>query len=529
MSLFSIFSQWATGLRRSQGIQTSGPLTYDSAPAATVNFDTAMQISAVWACVKLLAETTSSLPFTLYKKTEKGRKVAQIHPLTTLFSGKVNRYQNAIEFFETMLLNLVTTGNAYVLKTYSGGMITSLMPLMSAQMEVEVLADGAVIYKYSHSEGVTVIATENMWHVKLMGNGVIGLSPMDHQRTTVGIAIAAEGAVTKIYRNGAKPSGVLSMDRMLTPTQRTAIRANFATLTSSEDDRLMVLEGGMKFNSVSLSPQDIELLASRKHQISEICRWYGVPSVLINDANGTSVWGSGIEQIMEAFYRLTLRPLLEKIELSARVNLLSAAERDKYEFEFDLGALLRSSDKERFEKYRVGISSGVMTPNEARAEESWDKMPGGDSLYIQGAMVPIEMAGKQQQQPAPVQPPDTQAKELLTSIHTELRVLSETSRKSAPPPPQQAAVTHNHFAMPEQKHTVNVHNPAVTVNIPETVVNVEAQIPEQKQINPVVNVYNEIAPAGVTVIDNHPTQAVQRVERNANDEIVRTVIDYRKD
>ena len=394
MSLFSIISQWATGLRRSQGVQVAGPMTYETAPAATVTFDTAMQISAVWACVKLLSETTASLPFKLYKKTEKGRKVAQIHPLSALFSGKVNRYQNSIEFFETVLLNLVTTGNAYVLKSYAGSMITSLMPLMSAQMEVEVLADGAVIYKYSHSEGVTVVAAENMWHIKLMGNGVIGLSPMDHQRNTVGIAIAAEGAVTKIYRNGAKPSGVLSMDRMLTPAQRTAIRANFSTLTNSEDDRMMVLEGGMKFNSVSLSPQDIELLASRKHQISEICRWYGVPSVLINDANGTSVWGSGIEQIMEAFYRLTLRPLLEKIELSARVNLLSAAERDRHEFEFDLGALLRSSDKLRFEKYRVGISSGVMTPNEARAEENWDAMAGGDKLYIQGAMVPIEMAGQ---------------------------------------------------------------------------------------------------------------------------------------
>lgn len=394
MSLFSIISQWATGLRRSQGVQVAGPMTYETAPAATVTFDTAMQISAVWACVKLLSETTASLPFKLYKKTEKGRKLAENHPLYTLFSGKVNRYQNAIEFFETLLLNLVTAGNAYVLIGRTGTMITSLMPLMSAQVEITMLSDGSLVYTYTHSNGVDVIAPENMWHIKLMGNGVIGLSPLDHQRNTVGIAIAAESAVTKIYRNGAKPSGVLSMDRMLTPKQRTEIRANFSTLTQSEDDRLMVLEGGMKFDKVSLSPQDIELLASRKHQISEICRWYGIPSVLINDANGTSVWGSGIEQIMESFYRLTLRPLLEKIELSARINLLTPAERDRYAFEFDLGALLRSSDKARFEKYRVGITSGVMTPNEARAEENWDSMAGGDKLYIQGAMVPIEMAGQ---------------------------------------------------------------------------------------------------------------------------------------
>lgn len=402
MSLFSSFNIWVTGLRRNQGIQVAGPTTPTSAPAAPVTFDSAMGISAVWACVKLLAETTATLPFRLYKLNDKGRKVAVNHPLSILFSGKVNRYQNLIEFLETVMLNLVTSGNAYVLKIYTGDILTSLLPLMSTQVELTMLSDGTLVYTYTHDGGVQVITPANMWHIKLMGNGVIGLSPIDYQRNTVGIAIAAEGAVTKIYRNGAKPSGVLSMDRMLTPKQRTEIRANFATLTASEDDRLMVLEGGMKFAQVSLSPQDIELLDSRKYQISEICRWYGVPSVLVNDANGTSVWGSGIEQIMEAFYRLTLRPMLEKIELSAKINLLAPGERDRYQFEFDLSALLRSSDKARFEKYRIGITSSIMTPNEARAEENLDPLEGGDKLFIQGAMVPIEMAGQSGTIPANV-------------------------------------------------------------------------------------------------------------------------------
>jgi HK97 family phage portal protein len=264
---------------------------------------------------------------------------------------------------------------------------------MSSQVEVMLLDDGTVTYTYNNDGNVTVFAAENIWHLKMMGNGTIGMSPLAYQRNSLGIAQAAESAVTKIYRNGAKPSGVITIDRVLTPAQREQVRASFGNLTTNNDDRLMVLEGGMKFEAVSLSPQDIELLSSRKFQISEICRWYGVPSVLVNDANGTSVWGSGIESIMEGFYKLTLRPYLEKIEASIISNLLSASESRKYEVEFDFDALLRSSIKSRYESYRVGITSGLMTPNEARAKENLPSMVGGEKLLIQGAMLPIDMLG----------------------------------------------------------------------------------------------------------------------------------------
>jgi hypothetical protein len=142
-------------------------------------------------------------------------------------------------------------------------------------------------------------------------------------------------------------------------------------------------------------------------------------------------------------------------------------------------------------------------------------------------MLPLDMIGVKPEvkPPEPVKQDDS----ALKALTQEVRMLAEAQRKSAPPAPQPAPSITNHFTLPEQKHTVNVTNPAITVNVPETVVNVEATMPEQKMVNPTVNVYNEVAPAGVTVIDNHPVQAVQRVERNANDEIVRTVIDYRKE
>lgn len=398
MSIFYEFGSWAMGgLKRMLGIQYSFP-SYAEEAASPVTFDTAMQLSAVWACVKLLAETPASLPLNFYRKTATGREPYPDHDLAILFSNKVNRYQNRVEFWETVLLNLLTHGNAYCRIERRGRTITSLMPLMSAQVETRLLSDGSVSYQYESTDtegGVTVFAESSIWHLKLMGNGITGLSPLAYQRNTMGIAQAAEKSVSNIYKNGAKPSGVLKLDRMLTKAQRDEVRTAFATLTMGENNRLMVLEKGTDFQAISLSPQDIELLESRKFQISEICRWYGVPSVLVNDNNGTSTWGSGIEQIMQGFYKLTLRPLLEKIEQSMMVTLLSDRDRMNVEIEFDFNALLRSDLKTMFESYKSAVNGSLMTPNEARRELNLKPVDSGDQLFLQGAMMPIDQLGVQ--------------------------------------------------------------------------------------------------------------------------------------
>lgn len=393
MSFYRAFTRWvAGGLRRFMGLQYGGPAGYEEPQAKPVTFDAAMQLSVVWACVKLLAETVASLPLGIYRKTAGGRTLDLTHPLSLLFAGKVNRYQNRIEFFESLILNLVLHGNAYCLIEKRGGMIVSLLPLMSSQMEVRLMADGSVVYTYTQDSGIDAISADRIWHIKLFGNGIIGLSVLDYMRTTLGIAIGAESAVSKIYANGAKRSGVLMMDKWLTPEQRGQIRENFNGLTDG-GERLFVLEGNAKFDPISMSPQDIELLASRRFQVEEICRWFGVPSVMVNDTSGSTVWGSGITEIVRGFYKLTLRPLLEKIELSIVTSLMSRDERGQYEVEFDFEGLLRADQKARFDGYRVGIQGGIATPNECRAWEGLPPMEGGDVLYMQGATLPIDKLG----------------------------------------------------------------------------------------------------------------------------------------
>lgn len=405
MNFYRAFANWVTGgLRRFLGLQSGGPGGYDVASAAPVNFDSAMQLSVVWACVKLLAETVASLPLGIYRKTAAGRELDPTHPLSILFAGKVNRWQNRIEFFESLILNLVLHGNAYCLIERRGGLIVSLLPLMSAQMEVRLLADGSVVYTYTQTQGVDVIASDRIWHVKLMGNGIVGLSVLDYMRTTLGIAIGAEKAVSNIYTNGGKRSGVVMFDKLLTPEQRDQVRTNFNGLVEG-GERLYVLEMGAKFDPISLSPQDIELLASRRFQVEEICRWFGVPSVMVNDTSGSTVWGSGISEIVRGFYKLTLRPILEKVELSMAVSLVDRAERPTFEAEFDFEGLLRSDQKSRYDGYRTGIQGGIITPNEAREWEGLPAMEGGDLLYMQGATLPIDKLGQTPAAPTPAAVP----------------------------------------------------------------------------------------------------------------------------
>ena len=391
----NLFTWFGGSTQRNEGIQITGPATYDEAAAVDVTEDSAMQISAVWACVKLLSETVASLPVNVYKKTPNGRELAPEFWFAQLMNRKPNRYQTRVEFFETLMLNLALHGNAYCKIVRVGGKIRSLLPIMSSQVEPMLLPDGSVVYQYQSDGGMEVYSSESIWHVKLYGNGIIGKSPIAFGRNMIGVAQAAEKTVTKIYTNGGKRSGVLSIDRLLTPEQRQAVRDNFSTLTTGTSERLLVLENGMKFDPISMSPQDIELLASRKYQLEEICRWFGVPSVLVNDTSGSTTWGSGVEQLVSGFYKLNLRPYLERIENSVSCNLFSASEAKEYEFEFDFEGLLRSDFKSRLEAYRTAVAGTIMTPNEVRKLEGLPLVDGGDMLLSQVNMAPINTLGAQ--------------------------------------------------------------------------------------------------------------------------------------
>lgn len=380
---------------RDQGIQYGVPYGYGVDPAADVSFDSAMQISAVWAAVKIISETIGSMPFNVYQKNDQGRQVAADHPLTRVLTRKPNQYQTPVEFWESMALNLSISGNAYAIIQRNGqNEIIGLLPVSSSQIETTLLPDGTVTHTYITGANVKVYSSQSMWHVKLFGNGIVGLSPLSYARNSIGIAIASDNRVTKIYSNGAKPSGVLTIDRVLTKEQRATIRENFTALEEGAQDRLFVLEAGMNYQQVSMSPKDIEMLESRRFQIEDIGRFFGVPSILLNQTFGQSSLGSNVYEIFNGFYKLNLRPYLEKFESSVMRWLFTNAEAGQYEVEFDFDALLRHDTLTRMQANREAINSGQLTPNEARRDEGRPAIDGGDKLLIQGAMIPIDMAGQ---------------------------------------------------------------------------------------------------------------------------------------
>ena len=392
MSWFSRVAGWfgMSGPVVVSGSQSPAPGAYPSTPAKPVTFDSAMQLSAFWASVRLISETVACLPVTVYRVDGGKREEDRSHWLWQLLAFKPNRYQTRIEFFECLVLNLCVWGNAYNRIARVGDRVVALVPMQAAQVETRLMDDGKVVHLYHRPDGVLeAIAEENVWHVKLFGNGVVGMSPLAHARNALGIAQASEDRVSSVFRNGAKPSGILMVDQALSKSQREAIRASFSELAESNEDSLVVLDKFMKYQAISMSPEDVELLASRRFQLEDVARFMGVPSVLINDTSQSTVWGSGIQQLIEGSYKLNFRPYLERIELSARVHLLDPSERERYELEFDFDSLLRVDQSARMAANQTAINSGQLTPNEARAMEGRGPMPGGDTLYVQGAMVPL--------------------------------------------------------------------------------------------------------------------------------------------
>ncbi len=389
-----------SGTRRDVGSQnlvpTSGRMT-----TKTVNDDTALQISSAFACIRRTTETMASLPIQFFsiKRNVSGRvvdkRIMTGHSLYRLLRWKPNRYQTRSEFFETIYYQLAFRGNAYALiDRNSSNEIISLLPLMTSQVETVLNADGSIIHKYYASGKIFSYTADKIWHIKLFGNGIIGLSPLDQARNSLGISLGAEESINRLSNSNFKQGGVLSIDKILNPDQRKKLKENFNDVSSGKEEALKVLEAGMKFTPTSMLPKDVQLLESRKFQLEDICRFFDVPPVLIHDMSSSTVWGSGITEIVRGWYKLGLAPYREKMKDSIQTQLLDISERETVEPDFDIDELLRGGEKERYEGYQIAIRSGVMTPNECRSQEGLPPDPAGDDLFIDQQLIHLKDGGR---------------------------------------------------------------------------------------------------------------------------------------
>lgn len=362
--------------------------------AKPVNFDSAMTLSAVFACIKILVESVATLPLQMFKLNKDGsRTQIKDHDLIRLLNNKPNRYQTRVEFFEQLMLNLVA-GNGFAKRDYIGKKLTSIQVINTGSVDLKLDDKGNPVYQCQINGQKVEYSEKEIWHVKLFGTGLMGMSPIAYGAQSIGIGLAGNDKTSRLMSNGAKPTGALKTDKYLKKEQRQALRDELDILINGDDGDMAVLEGNMQFEQISLTPEDLELIEIRKLSVEESCRYFGVPPILVYLTEGATAWGSGIEQIIDGFYKFGLRPYLERIEESIRIHLLPREEWDDYEFEFKTKDLLRASYLQRIASNKDRILSGQSSPNEIRREEGDVPDANGDFLLVPVNMTTAERMKK---------------------------------------------------------------------------------------------------------------------------------------
>lgn len=399
MSILSKFFTFgrSNATEQSVGTQYNTPTmsAHDDAPITTI--DGALQVSTVWACITLLVETISSLPMAVFQTNSAGQRFnLKNSRLYAVLGDSPNRRQTIQEFWEQMLLNYFLRGNAYAkIEKSANGEVIALHPLSADQMEVILNDDGSLTYCYTLDQVDLIYAEADILHIKGMGNGIVGLSPLDYMRSSVGLAINAQNHTTKTFKKSGRRPGILMSDTVLSADQREALRDNFSSITDGDKKELYILEAQFKFQPLGMSPADIQLLETRQFAVQDLARWFGVPSVLINDTAQSTSLGSSTAQIIDGFYRLKLRPQLERIEQAIERRVLTPRQRaENISVEFNLDALLRASLKDRMEIYAKAVQNGLKTRNECRLKENDMPLEGGDMLTAQVNLVPLDMLGE---------------------------------------------------------------------------------------------------------------------------------------
>lgn len=380
-------------LSDAQGSQSPYPTVPVIQGMRSITPSEALQLSAVWSCVDLISKTISSMPLLVYKNDNGNRVPARNSALWYLLHDSPNVNMTAMEFWRAMTLDLVLRGNAYALVTRnSAGEAVSLTPLAAEQMNVDVetnrLGGSSVFYVYEANGNVYAIAAENMLHIKGMGKGLIGLSNLEFMRASVDEAIDMQENASALFGNGSSPKGVLMVDRTLDDVQRRKLAERYAGLQVSNEGGLYILPADMKYSQVSLSPADAQLIESRNYSVSDICRWFGVPELLVSGK------ADNLDSTTDLFHKATVRPIAVNIEQALRKRVMTDSQRDEYVAEFNFDALLRASVTARYEVYSRAVQNGLMTRNECRQLENNPPMDGADMLTSQNNLVPLEMLGR---------------------------------------------------------------------------------------------------------------------------------------
>jgi len=358
-----------------------------------VNERTAMQTTAVYACVRILAETIASLPLNLYRYTDNGKEKAVDHQIYSLLHDEPNPEMTSFVFRETLMSHLLLWGNAYAQIIRDGrGNVLALYPLLPDRMTVDRTLTGELFYEYRKDTGYIILRPEEVLHIPGLGfDGLVGYSPIAMAKNAIGMAIATEEYGAKFFANGANPGGVLEHPGVVKDPARIRESWNAVYQGSGNAHRVAVLEEGMKFQSIGIPPEQAQFLETRKFQTEEICRIFRVPPHLV--ANLDKATFSNIEHQSISFVVHTIRPWLVRLEQGMNKALLTKSEKRQYFVGFVVDGLLRGDYASRMQGYAVGIQNGFLSPNDVRALENMNSIEHGDVYAMNGNMLKLEDVG----------------------------------------------------------------------------------------------------------------------------------------
>jgi len=352
----------------------------------TVTDERALKVSAVWACVQLIATSVAGMPISVFRETKDGREpLKSRHYLTDILHGQPNQYMKPRDFRMAMNVQMALWNNAYAEIIRAGDRIAGLMPLRPGRMTPIILDDGSLVYQYSVETGVKVYAKESIFHLSgITTDGVVGLERNNFARETYGLSVSADTFAAKQFANGGRPGGYLSLDVFLKPEQREQVRALYEGISEGafNANKLWVLEGGMQYNALDFTADQMQMIGTRMHQLGEVARFFGVPDVLIGaGSNGSSAWPASFEQQMLAFLTFTLQAYTEEWEAAIRYSLLPKG--SDINVDHDTSGLIKMDSTAKANYLSKLVQNGLQTRNESRKALNLPSVEGGDELTVQ--------------------------------------------------------------------------------------------------------------------------------------------------
>ncbi len=379
-----------------KGLQSNGIGSGETATGVSVSDERAMQVSAVWACVQYITNSVCSLPLNFYEKTKDGRKELERHHLNSLFHRSPNQIMKPRDFRKAMTMQMVLWSNAYAEITWLADRPVSIIPLRPGRTTPFINEDGSLTYHYQTEHGVKVYSKQSILHLKGFGpDGVVGMSRVDYARETSGLSVAADTYAASQFKNGGRSGGgYLMFDKFLTPEQREDARKLYEGMSETAENKgkLWILEGGSKYDTDALNPDTMQMIETRKMQLGEIARFYGVPGVMIGAADGgSSAWPASFEQQLLSFLTFTLQDYLDEWECAIKESLLPPRDKMRIFADHDVTGFIKMDSAAKAGIQSTWVQNGLKTRNEIREINNDPPKDGGDDLTVQVNLTPVEM------------------------------------------------------------------------------------------------------------------------------------------